>query len=89
MKVKRGQGMGMSKGARAKTYLHNREGVPTKGRKAASPSRLSPPTFSRSSSSLLAVASQAALPSSSGSIGLFRRQQHWQWAAPLGSSSFK
>ena len=46
--------MGMSKEARAETYLHNREGVPTKGTKAASPT----------------VASRATLPSSSESIGL-------------------
>ena len=46
--------MGMSKEARAETYLHNREGVPTKGTKAASPP----------------VASRATLPSRSESIGL-------------------
>ena len=65
----RRQGMGMSKGARAETYLHNREGVPTKGRKAASPSRLSP--------NLLEVILRSANSRSTGRIAKQQQQKPW------------
>ena len=54
MKVRGARGWGCQKEARAETYLHNMEGIPTKGTKTASPT----------------VASRATLPSSSESIGL-------------------
>ena len=75
MKVRGARGWECQKGGQAETYLYNREGVPTREGEML-PTAGYPPTFSRSSSSLLTVTSQAVLPSSSGSIGLLRRQQH-------------